>query len=133
MVKAILYGTIAYMVAVFPLAFIWHLVVFKDRFQAMGYLGREQPVVALGFAAIVIQGIIVSSLLASTSRPGGTLTDVFAICVPLMALIWTAQVLAHAAKFDVQIGPFIAIESVYFILQAILVSLALAAAMSLAR
>ena len=88
---------------------------------------------ALGFAAIVIQGIIVSSLLASTSRPGSTLTDVFAICVPLMALIWTAQVLAHAAKFDVQIGPFIAIESAYFILQAILVSLALAAAMSLAR
>lgn len=133
MLKTVLYGTLAYMVAVFPLAFVWHLVIFKDRFRAIGYLGRDEPLVGLGFATIVIQGVILSTVLTTSRGSGSALVDPFRICVPLMALIWTAQVLAHAAKFEIQLGPFIVIESAYFLLKAVLVSLAMAAALALAR
>ena len=55
----IAFGTLAYMVAVFPLAYIWHLVLFRQKLEGAGYLGRAEPLVPLGFLAILLQGIVV--------------------------------------------------------------------------
>lgn len=126
MLLRIAFGTFAYMAAVFPLAYVWHLVLFREKLEGAGYFGRAEPLVPLGFLAILLQGIIVS-VVFERLRPGaGAAADALVVCVPMMALIWSAQVLAHAAKFDVRLATFIGIETAYFVLQAGLVWIAFA-------
>lgn len=57
-VNRIALGTLAYLVAVFPLAYAWHLVVFKELYDSIGYITRDEPIIALGFGAILFQGAI---------------------------------------------------------------------------
>lgn len=115
---------LAYMVAVFPLAYWWHLVLFRERLEAIGYLGRDEPIVPLGFVAIAVQGLLLAALSQLVGDSGAPFRDALLVTVPFIATIWTAQVLAHAAKFEVEIGPFLAIETGYFVFQAVLVALA---------
>lgn len=112
---------LAYMVAVFPLAYAWHLLLFRERLEAIGYLGRDEPAVTLGFLAIVTQGVLLAVLMRLVGDSGAPFRDALVVTVPFVATIWTAQVLAHAAKFEVETGQFLAIETGYFVIQAALV------------
>ena len=52
-VKTFLLGALAYLAVTFPLAFVWHLVIFKDIYQWLG-MYRDDPNVPLGFLVISI-------------------------------------------------------------------------------
>jgi hypothetical protein len=52
-------GVAAYLVPTFPIAFIWHLVLFARAYEALG-IYRPDPIIPFGFASMVIQGIIFS-------------------------------------------------------------------------
>jgi hypothetical protein len=48
---------LAYLVITFVLGYLWHLVLFKDLYAKLAIFTRlEDPIVPLGFAAMVIQG-----------------------------------------------------------------------------
>ena len=53
-------GTVAYLIITFPLAYVWHLVVFEKTYRSLGYFSREEPIIAFGFGAILMQGILLS-------------------------------------------------------------------------
>ncbi len=50
----ILAGTIGYLLIVFPLAYVWHLVLFKETYEKLGYFSREEPIIPFGFISILI-------------------------------------------------------------------------------
>jgi hypothetical protein len=52
-------GVAAYLVPTFPIAFVWHLVLFAPAYEALG-IYRPDPIIPFGFASMVIQGIIFS-------------------------------------------------------------------------
>ena len=56
----ILLGTGGYLLITFPLAYVWHLVVFEPTYRELGYFSREEPIIAFGFGAILLQGILLS-------------------------------------------------------------------------
>ena len=52
----IVLGTTGYLLITFPLAYLWHLVLFEKTYAELGYFSRDEPIVAFGFAAILMQG-----------------------------------------------------------------------------
>jgi hypothetical protein len=127
----LLIGSVLFLLVVFPLGYTWHLVLFKARFEAMDYLGRDQPIIGLGLAAMVIQAIAMA-LLFSLLVGQWQAIPAAAIAVGLLtAVTWSVQVLAHAAKFNVEVMPFLWLETAYFGVQFVLVFVVYAVAFSL--
>jgi len=116
--KKILLGTLGYAAITFPLAYVWHLVAFKNTYDQLGYISRDEPIIAFGFASIVMQGILLATiyplLCGRLSFGKGAATFIL-----LMGTYhWTMHVLAAAAKQD--IGPlptWFGIETLYLAIQ----------------
>jgi hypothetical protein len=53
-------SSLAYLVVTFPLAILWHRVLFKVPYEEIGYIGREDPIFVFGFISIAMQGILLS-------------------------------------------------------------------------
>jgi hypothetical protein len=52
-------GVAAYLVPTFPIAYVWHLVVFAPAYEALG-IYRPDPIISFGFASMLIQAIAFS-------------------------------------------------------------------------
>ena len=59
--KRVALGTAAYTAVTFPLAVVWHVALFEERYAAFGYFEGE-PSFLLGLLTILIQGAILSWL-----------------------------------------------------------------------
>lgn len=114
-------GTIGYAVVTFPLAYVWHLVVFKTTYEQLGYFVRKEPIVAFGFLAIVTQGgllsVIYPKLCAGKSIVQGAVT----VAAVMGLYHWTVHVLAEAAKHPIEpLSTWFALESTYLAIQFLL-------------
>ena len=55
----ILFGTLAYIIVTFPLAALWHMKIFRQKYMSWQYFGEDvKPV--LGLTSMVVQGIVLS-------------------------------------------------------------------------
>ncbi len=125
-VKPFLLGAVSYLLVVFPVAYIWHLVVFKSIYDELGYFSREEPIIALGFLAITVQGLLLSYLYPFFQRGGSAVKDGLRFGFLTGIFLWSTQVVAAAAKHEIEPLPtWIAIETTYVIVQFSLVGLAM--------
>ncbi len=125
MLKQQILAAAAYPLIVFPLAIIWHLVLFKDRYMSFGYFEGE-PNIAVGLASMGIQGAVLAAIypMFRFGRSGLRRAVTFAALLGLF--FWTSHVLALVAKQNVpQAGSFILMETLYLCLQFGLFALAL--------
>ena len=67
--KQIILGTLAYTLVTFPLAVVWHVVLFEEMYRTFGYFDGE-PSFVLGFLTILIQGFMLSLLYPYFNLPG---------------------------------------------------------------
>jgi hypothetical protein len=112
-----LLSAFGYIAIVFPLAFVWHLVLFPERYENFGYFSGE-PNILIGFASIIIQGFVLAIIypLFHTKQIGLSRAFQFAGFIGLF--FWTSHVLALVAKQNVpNAGAFIVMETVYLVLQ----------------
>lgn len=115
----------AYVLVTFPLAYLWHLVAFRGLYERLGYFSREEPIVALGFLAIVTQGLVLAGLFPLFRRSGG-IGEAVTFGLIMGLFLWTSQVLAAAAKHPIEpLATWLAIETPYFAIQFGLFGLAL--------
>ncbi len=126
-------GTIAraaaiYLVLTFPLGYLWHLTLFRERYAALR-IYRERVVPPLGLAAMVVQGLLFGAIYAAMIAPldTGWFGKGFAYAAFAGLLSWSFGTLAAAAKNPMTSIPgFIAIETAFTIVQWIPVGLATA-------
>ena len=112
-IKPLIIGALAYTLLTFPLAVVWHVILFKPTYVSLGYFG-DDPSFLLGFFAILTQGIILSYGYQIFYRGGkpwlqglkyGAFTGLF---------LWSCHVVAFAAKQAVSsLILFFIIESLY--------------------
>lgn len=118
---------IAYFVITMGWAYPWHLVWFHDLYVEWGAVQRAQPIIPLGIAAILIQGIVIGYLYPFYYKGVGNpiLQGIkFNLIIGLMT--YTAMGFATAAKFDINpIAPFLAYHTVFQAIQFILTGAAL--------
>ncbi|MEZ5941927.1 MAG: hypothetical protein R3C18_11075 [Planctomycetaceae bacterium] len=114
----IVYGTVAYLVVTFPLAYVWHLVLFKETYDSLGYFSREEPIVLFGFFAILLQGILLSILYPYVCPNMSVSRGAMRFAALLGGYHWTMHVLAEAAKHQISPLPtWFALESGYLMIQ----------------
>ncbi|MCG8653253.1 MAG: hypothetical protein MI861_25660 [Pirellulales bacterium] len=117
----IVYGTIGYLLITFPLAYVWHLVAFEQKYAELGYFTREEPIIAFGFGAILLQGILMSVIYPSLCRGKSLLAGALTLALVMGGYHWTAHVLAEAAKHSIAPLPtWFALESLYLAIQFLL-------------
>ncbi len=111
-------STIGYIVVTFPLAVVWHLLLFESQYQSIGYIGREEPIFLFGFFAISLQGILLSIGYPIFWRRSFSVRSGIRYALIVGFFFWTSHVLAFAAKGDItHLGSFFVLETIYLAFQ----------------
>lgn len=115
--KSILLGTLSYVLVTFPIAIIWHIVLFEQNYISFGYFQGE-PNIPLGFLTILIQGVILSALYPYVRFSGKGVVRGLKYSLAIGAFFWTSHVLAFIAKQTVS-NPvtFTLMETFYLLIQ----------------
>lgn len=118
---------IAYFVITMAWAYPWHMVFFHDLYVQWGAFQRAEPIMVLGIAAILIQGLVIGYLYPfyikdhSSSIKRGVQ---FTLIIGLMT--YTAMGFATAAKFKIEpVADFLIYHTIFQAIQFILVGIAL--------
>ena len=116
-IKLTLLGTLAYTLVTFPIAIVWHLLLFESQYQSFGYFEGE-PSIVLGLMAIVIQGFVLSLLFPRVGFAGSGLLRGLKYSLLIGLFFWTSHVLALVAKQNIDgMILFVAMESFYLLIQ----------------
>ena len=119
----ILVAALAYIVPTFPLGYVWHLTLFKDRYAALDvYRERVEPL--LGLTSMVIQGIAFALIYVGVIAPmtGGWLTRAATYAALGGFLSWSFTTIAAAAKSPMtSVRDFFLIETAFTAVQWIVV------------
>lgn len=112
--RKIILGTLGYLAITFPLAFVWHLVLFKPTYERLGYFSREEPIIAFGVLSILMQGIILAFIYPHLCRGKSVFAGAVTIAAVMGGFYWTGHVLAEAAKHPLEpLSTWFALETVY--------------------
>lgn len=115
--KSTLLGTLAYTLVTFPLAVVWHIVLFEEKYRAFGYFESE-PSFILGLVTIIIQGYVLSFLYPYVAFSGKGITRGLKYSLLVGVFFWSSHVLAFVAKQVVDSSlSFVVMESFYLLLQ----------------
>jgi hypothetical protein len=115
--KPTLLGTIAYTFVTFPLAIVWHIILFKEKYNTFGYFEGE-PSFVLGLITILIQGFLLSLLFPYVKFSGKSIVRGLKYSVFIGMFFWTSHVLAFVAKQVVDNSIlYIVMESFYLLIQ----------------
>lgn len=112
-------GLLAYVLPTFPVAYAWHLVIFADRYEALGVY-RDDVIIPFGLLSMLIQGAVYSWLYGKVFAPQATswLKSGLAFGALAGALAWTYMAVAVAAKHVMTSVPdFLALETGFVVLQ----------------
>jgi hypothetical protein len=116
-IRNIALGTFAYATVTFPIAVVWHLALFKEKYTAFGYFTGE-PNLFLGLISILIQGAVLSALFPLVSLAGTPVIRGLKFSAIVGVFFWTSHVLALVAKQEVLGAPlFVAMETGYLAVQ----------------
>ena len=113
----LLMGAAAYTVCTFSLAVVWHVLLFKERYESFGYFEGE-PNFLVGLLTIVLQGILLCALFPMLKAEGSSFRRGFRFALIIGAFFWTSHVLAFVAKQEIPgASAFIWMETLYLVLQ----------------
>ncbi len=116
--KKILAGTVGYLLIVFPLAYMWHLILFQQQYETLGYISRDEPIIAFGFASILIQGVLLSIVYPYLCGGKPFLRGVLTFIAVMGVYHWTMHVLAETAKHPIEPLPlWFGLETAYLAIQ----------------
>lgn len=111
-------GLAAYVLATFPVAIVWHLVLFEQKYRAL-QIYRDEPVIAFGLGSMIIQGAIFSWLFPRVFAKGGSVLRqglLYGLGAGLLS--WSFTTLAVAAKNAmVSVPDYVLLETAFTILQ----------------
>jgi len=116
-------GMAAYLVPTFPIAFVWHLVLFEPQYQAL-HIYRADPVIPLGLASMIIQAAVFSWVFPRVFAGGRSsiLKDGLLYGLGAGLLSWSFTTLAVAAKQPMaSISDYVLLETAFTILQFVVV------------
>jgi hypothetical protein len=105
-----------YIVPTFASGFLWHLVLFKGSYDALGVF-RDDLSVPLGLFTIIVQGLVLAYLYPRLYRGGPPLREGARFGVIFGIIFWSIQAVAAAAKHHMNSVPrFLVLETGFFVL-----------------
>ena len=116
-------GMAAYLVPTFPIAFVWHLVLFEPQYHAL-HIYRADPIIPFGLASMTIQGVVFSWVFPRVfaDNRSSILKDGLLYGLGAGLLSWSFTTLAVAAKHPMaSISDYVLLETAFTILQFLVV------------
>jgi hypothetical protein len=122
-VRSFWLGVAAYLLPTFPIAFVWHLVLFEPAYRAL-QIYRADPIIALGLASMMIQAVVFSwafpRIFPAPRR--SVVRDGLLYGVAIGLLSWSFTTLAVAAKQPMaSTSDFLLLETAFTVLQFMIV------------
>ena len=118
---------VAYFIITMAWAYPWHVVWFHDLYEGWGAITREHPIMTLGIAAVLIQGLVIGYLYPYFNKGDGNpvLRGIkFSLIIGLMT--YTAMGFATAAKIQIEpVSQFLLYHTVFQAIQFTLTGAAL--------
>lgn len=122
----LLLATASYFVITMAWAYPWHVVWFHEQYVAWGAMTRPEPIIPLGMAAVITQGIVLAYLYPYCYRGGPPLWEGVRFSLIAGLLVYTVMGFATAAKFKIEpIPTFLAYHTVFQLVQFTLTGAAL--------
>jgi hypothetical protein len=116
-------GVAAYIIPTFPIAFVWHLVLFEQKYRALG-IYRDDPIIPFGLASMMVQAVIFSWIYPRlfTGDRGSFRRDGLLYGLGAGLLSWSFTTLAVAAKHPMaSITDYVILETAFTVLQFLVV------------
>lgn len=111
----------AYFVITMAVAYPWHMILFHEKYVAMGAFTRGEPIMPFGILAVILQGIVFAYFYPLFYRHvGGGVPVVRGIQFGLFLglTVWTVMVFATAAKFTIEpVIDFVILGTVFQLIQ----------------
>jgi hypothetical protein len=118
-------SVVGYVLATFASQGASHFLVFAEHYAAVSHI-KAEPIFALGFLSMIIQGSVVSFVFANSRFSAGTLFDAIKFAWLFGAFLVSYIALAEAAKYSVpNVLSWIAVEIVVGFFQFTLVGIVL--------
>ena len=113
----ILFGTLAYIIVTFPLAVLWHMKIFREKYMRWQYFGEDvKPI--LGLASMIVQGVILSYGYSILNVDHSALSSGICYALLMGLFLWSVHVLATMGKSSkVRHFQFFVMETVYLAIQ----------------
>lgn len=116
--KKFFLAVIAYVVLTFTIAASWHLVLFKDLYDALAIFTRKEPIIPLGLLSILMQALVLAYLYPFFRRGDSPAKEGSKFGLLIGVLMASIAVFAEAAKQNVSaLSTWLMLESVYYLLQ----------------
>lgn len=124
--KRLLLFTLAYFILTIAWAFPWHMIFFHDLYVSWGAFTREEPIMAFGITAIIIQGLVIGTLYPHFRLDAHPLVRGVAFSLLIGLMVYTAMGFATAAKFKIEpVSQFLLYHTVFQFIQFVMAGLAL--------
>jgi hypothetical protein len=117
-------GVLAYLAPTFTLGFVWHLILFKDHYEALA-IYRDDIIIPFGLLSMLIQAAVFAWIYmkAYAQQNGSFWSRALAYGVLGAVLSWSFTTLAVAAKNKMtSIPDYLLIETAFTIVQWIMVA-----------
>ena len=117
----------AYLAITFVMGFLWHLKIFTALYKRLAiYSCLDDPIVPLGFLAMVVQGALLAYLYPLVARGHSPIFDGVKFGLLMGMFIASSAVIAEAAKQRVtSLSTWLVVESIYYAIQFSLCGLAI--------
>lgn len=101
MTKKFLLAAGGYIAISVALGISWHFVFFKDLYHGLGIYNRTEPIIPLGLASMIIQGVILAYLYPFFRSTGGPIARGIKYSLMMGLFLFSVSTLANAAKIEV--------------------------------
>lgn len=119
-------GFLAYLVPLFPLAYVWHLKLLKPAYDRLE-LFRESVIVPYGFLSMAMQAAFFSWVFPKLFDSPNWVRNWLEFALIFGLLAWSFMVLPVAAKYRMaSVRGFMLLESCFVALQFLLTGLLIA-------
>ncbi|MBY0471542.1 DUF1761 domain-containing protein [bacterium] len=118
MTRKFILSTLVYSIVTMIHGFTWHFNFFPEVYAQLGIYNREPPVIPLGFASMIIQGIILAYLYPRYYRGGTPVKEGIKFGLIMGFFLFSISTLANAAKIQVSsMSTWLAIQSAFHLIQ----------------
>ncbi len=125
--KNLSFFTAAYFLITMGWAYPWHMLWFHDLYVEWGAVQRTEPIIPLGIAAILIQGVVIGYLYPFFLKDQiSSIKTGVAFNLLMGLMVYSVMGFATAAKFAINpILPFLTYHTIFQVVQFTLTGVAL--------
>jgi len=121
-----LLAVFSYFIITMLWAYPWHIVRFHDLYQELGAITRDPPIIPLGIAAVVIQGMVIAYLYPFYYRGGHPVLQGIKFSLIIGLMVYTVMGFATAAKIRIEpVSTFLSYHTIFQFPQFVLTGAAL--------